>query len=271
MPQAPQPPLHLPQPSSGPTGRGLGPKRPPGAPGETRVLPRAAGPAAPQAGNASPPRAGVRPASARMAALLLQLTQREERLRDGAVAALVHRIPGWVTPDGLSQLRLGFVAAAALSAALGAELRVVLVLFGAAVLTDFLDGPLARWRGATSDRGARLDQVADAVTGGSLGLLAVAQGVVDRELVLAMVIPQAAQAAVAAWRRVPVGGRTTTVGRLQFVLMLAGFGVGLWGVSAASPSLVRLGRGLLYAEAAVGAVVAVLRGLGVYPEPPEGP
>ncbi len=217
----------------------------------------------------SPP-SGVRPAPPRLATLLLQLTQREEHLRDRALAAVVCRIPGWVTPDGLSQLRLGFVAAAAVGAAMGAELRFVLLLFGAAVLTDFLDGPLARRRGAVSDRGARLDQVADAVTGGSLGLLAVAQGVVDRELVLAMVVPQAAQAAVAAWRRVPVGGRTTTVGRLQFVLMLAGFSVGLWGVSAGSPLWVRLGRGLLYAEAAVGGVVAVLRGLGFYPEPPGG-
>lgn len=198
----------------------------------------------------------------------MRITYHEERLRDGLLGLMLHLIPPNVTPDHLTLLRVALAAGGALMWVAGAPLRPVLWLLALAAWTDFVDGPLARRRGSGSALGARLDQLADAVLAGSLGVMALAEGLLDRYLVTAMVFAQAMSVLSGMVRRAGLAERPTTLARLQFVLVVSGFWVALLGASLRHASLVAAGRGLMYAEAAVAMVLAALRLGGWYPHRP---
>ncbi|MBE3599312.1 MAG: CDP-alcohol phosphatidyltransferase family protein [Limnochordaceae bacterium] len=201
---------------------------------------------------------------------MLRATHHEERLRDAMLSVLLHAFPSWVTPDHLTVLRALLAAGAVALWASGAPLRPVLGILAGAALTDFVDGPLARCRGRTGGNGGRLDQLADVVLGISLGVLALGEGLVGRALVGAMVLPEALSAAGSACRRAPLAARPTSLARLQFVLVIVGFWVTLLGSSMRSGSVAGAGRGLLWAEAGIACVLAVLRLGGWYPQRPLG-
>ena len=204
----------------------------------------------------------------RAAALLVRMTYHEERLRDRLLGLMLHLIPSNVTPDHLTILRVALAAGGALMWASGAPLRPVLWVLALAAWTDFVDGPLARRRGGGSAAGARLDQVADALLAGSLGVMALAHGLLGRHLVLAMVVAQALSVFAGLIRRAGLVERPTTLARLQFVLVTTGFWVALMGASLRHAPLVTVGRGLMYAEAAIAFLLGVLRLVGWYPHRP---
>lgn len=230
----------------------------------------AAAPPPPPEGTRTLPVASQRSAAppSRPATLLVRVTYHEERLRDGVLGLLLQLIPPRVTPDHLTLVRAALAAVGALMWAARAPLRPILALLALAALTDFVDGPLARRRGAMSQAGARLDQLADAVLAGLLGVMALGERLLDRYLVAAMVLPQAASVAASLVRRVELVERPTTLARLQFVLVVCGFWIALLGAALRSPVLVAAGRGLLFAEAGVAACLAALRLGGWYPQRP---
>jgi len=131
-----------------------------------------------------------------------------------------------------------------------------------------IDGPLARHRGVGTTLGARVDQLADAVLAGTLGVMALAEGLLDRYLVAAMVLGQAASLLAGMLRSGRLMDRPTTLARLQFVLVMSGFWVALLGASVRHARLVAAGRGLLYADAAIALLLAALRLGGWYPQQP---
>lgn len=198
--------------------------------------------------------------------MLERLTYHEERLRDGLLGFMLQIIPPGVTPDHLTMLRVALAAAGALTWAAGGPLRPVLWLFALAAWSDFVDGPLARRRGLAGGAGGRLDQLADVLLGGVLGVIVLAEGLADRLLVTAMVLPQLLSLLAGLLRRAALVERPTTLTRLQFVLVVSGFWVALLGASTGSPTVVAAGRGLLYAEAALAMGLAVLRLGGWYPQ-----
>lgn len=199
---------------------------------------------------------------------MVRLTYHEERLRDGLLGLMLQLIPPSVTPDHLTLLRVVLAAGGGLMWAAGAPLRPVLWLFALAAWTDFIDGPLARRRGVAGAPGSRLDQLADALLGSSLGIMALAEGLLDRYLVAAMVFPQALSLLAGMLRRAALVERPTTLARLQFVLVVSGFWVALLGTSMRHAPLVAAGRGLMYAEAGIALVLAALRLGGWYPHRP---
>lgn len=220
-----------------------------------------------------PPGSG-KPASLgrRTSGFLVRVTHREERLRDGALSIVLRGFPAWVTPDHLTLLRTVLACVGVIMRASGAPLRPVLWVFAAAALTDFVDGPLARRRAAAgmpnSPNGGRLDQMADALLGISMGVMAVAEGVVTGVLMAAMIAPEAASAVASLIRSRSLASRPTSLARLQFVTVLSGFWVGLLGAAHGGPSLVMAGRALLYAEASIATALAVMRAAGWYPQKP---
>jgi len=201
----------------------------------------------------------------RTATVLERITYHEERLRDGLLGVLLQVIPPSITPDHLTVLRVALAAAGALTWAAGAPLRPVLWLFALAAFSDFVDGPLARSRGLASGAGGRLDQLADVLLGGVLGVIVLAEGLVDRYLIAAMVVPQALSLMASLLRRTSVVERPTTLARLQFVLVVSGFWVALLGASMGHAAVMAAGRGLLYAEASLALVLSGLRLGGWYP------
>ncbi|MBE3578065.1 MAG: CDP-alcohol phosphatidyltransferase family protein [Limnochordales bacterium] len=98
-------------------------------------------------------------------------TGREESFRDNLLGTLLDRLPAGLEPDHLTRARLGLVLIAAADYLLRRSFRDHLVLIGAALVTDLIDGPLARRRGKVHAEGARLDQRADTLLGAWLGLL----------------------------------------------------------------------------------------------------
>lgn len=72
----------------------------------------------------------------------------------------LRRIPAWITPNGLTFARMAFTPPILYIALMGyADWALPLYLI--LVLTDAIDGPLARLRGQTSKLGAFLDQLSD--------------------------------------------------------------------------------------------------------------
>lgn len=98
-------------------------------------------------------------------------TRREESFRDRVLGVLLDRLPAGLEPDHLTSARLVLVLIAALDYLLRRSFREHLAFIGAALLTDLIDGPLARRRGKVHAEGARLDQRADTLLGAWLGVL----------------------------------------------------------------------------------------------------
>ena len=90
------------------------------------------------------------------------LTRPLETLRSTSITPLVRHLPPWVTPTGLTLLRLVLVAPLAVLLLKG-QWGLALAVYVLAVLTDALDGELARVRGSVSMLGARLDPSVDKV------------------------------------------------------------------------------------------------------------
>ena len=92
-----------------------------------------------------------------------------ERLRSIIARPLVDKVPAGVTPNTLSFLRLALVIPLSAFLWQGAVLPAILV-YGAAAVTDALDGELARVRGLVSRFGSRLDPSVDKILHGVLFL-----------------------------------------------------------------------------------------------------
>lgn len=71
--------------------------------------------------------------------------------------------PLWITPNDLSGFRI-FLSVPIFVYSIMDQYCLVLIIFTIAILTDFLDGPLARKRGQTTKWGAILDSLADKLT-----------------------------------------------------------------------------------------------------------
>ncbi|MFA6228244.1 MAG: CDP-alcohol phosphatidyltransferase family protein [Patescibacteria group bacterium] len=75
-------------------------------------------------------------------------------------ATLIKILPDWITPDGLSLLRLILIPAVLLAFAFGNFLLAV-ILFALAALLDSVDGALARQRNIHTSWGLIIDPLAD--------------------------------------------------------------------------------------------------------------
>ncbi|MFA5124593.1 MAG: CDP-alcohol phosphatidyltransferase family protein [Patescibacteria group bacterium] len=75
-------------------------------------------------------------------------------------ATLIKILPGWITPDGLSLLRLILIPAVLLAFAFSNFLLAV-ILFALAALLDSLDGALSRQRNIHTSWGLIIDPLAD--------------------------------------------------------------------------------------------------------------
>lgn len=69
-------------------------------------------------------------------------------------------LPDWITPDGLSLLRLALIPAVLLAFALG-HFLLALILFAFAALLDSIDGALSRYRNNHTSWGLIIDPLAD--------------------------------------------------------------------------------------------------------------
>ncbi len=82
----------------------------------------------------------------------------------------------WTASNVLSLLRLILVFPIAYLIYVKASPYLILVLALVAILTDWLDGKIARWTGTVSEWGKVLDPLADKVAAGLIGLALVANG-----------------------------------------------------------------------------------------------
>ncbi|MFH1098847.1 MAG: CDP-alcohol phosphatidyltransferase family protein [Candidatus Uhrbacteria bacterium] len=83
---------------------------------------------------------------------------------DHGVRLMVDRyLPDWVTPNGITWLRIALVPIIVVCIADG-RFRFALTCFLVAIILDVFDGPLARARGKISALGNVLDPIADKVT-----------------------------------------------------------------------------------------------------------
>lgn len=85
---------------------------------------------------------------------------KEEILRLFFALPGIKRIFHYITPNQLCYLRM-FAAPIIMFLFLKGEYRWAFALFVFAVLTDFIDGPLARWKNQVSEEGKNLDPMAD--------------------------------------------------------------------------------------------------------------
>ncbi len=78
------------------------------------------------------------------------------------LVSLASRIPSWVTPDGLSWLRIGAASVILPMLFQYDRFRVwIIISFLAAAVSDILDGPIARFRDQETEGGALFDRLAD--------------------------------------------------------------------------------------------------------------
>lgn len=202
---------------------------------------------------------------------LTRWTQREQENRDRLLGPLVDALPAWVVPNHFSWLRLVLLLLAVAMNLAGAALLAQLVVLAVAWLTDTLDGPLARRRGLVSQRGAQLDQMSDMMIGVWMGVLALSRGLLSRQLVALMVLPELIMLLVR-WEPHWFGQRPedsaagdwplvfehrglrfyifppTFLSRLQFVFVFSGFWMLLAGWDWGMGWLRQLGTLLLYGE-----------------------
>lgn len=173
--------------------------------------------------------------------LVERLTDAEERLRDGTLKpALNLLIPGWVSPNHITGLRVVLVFTAIIFYLFNMPLAPQICILTAAALTDFIDGPLARLRGQCSRKGAYLDQLSDWFLGAWAGILALVTGLLPLPVIILMVVPQIGVFITDRIRAsrlisdstgeraltIAMGAanfRPTTIARLQFVTVLLGF------------------------------------------------
>ena len=124
-------------------------------------------------------------------------------------------------PNMLSLLRAALVVPLALVLRDGASVVVAGALLGVALLTDLLDGALARRLGQTTELGRILDPLADKLlVAGGLFVLAVT-GRVPMELALVVILRDAALLGIA-WVRMRGGApvpSATRPGKVAFALL----------------------------------------------------
>jgi phosphatidylglycerophosphate synthase len=199
----------------------------------------------------------------------------EENLRDRVLGRAVNAVvPKWVHPNHITSLRIILVGAAVVLLLLRQPLELQTDVLVAAALTDTIDGMLARARGQSSRSGAYLDHFSDWLVGGWMGILALANGVLETGTVVIMVVPQAVitvtdrirtaglqfrdkKTRLLALAMGPANFQPNSISRLQFVAVLAGFTMMLFSKTENCAGLHRIGLLCLYAEAGLAWLVAI--------------
>lgn len=183
--------------------------------------------------------------------VLGRLTRREQETRDRLAGYLVDALPATITPTHLTAARIIAVGVAMVGAAGRLDLAWQLVILGVGAVTDLLDGPLARRRGQTSSLGKVLDQVADLMVGGWLGIMVLARGLLPWNLIGLMLLPELVNTG-AKWLNVRRGAfaarSPNVVSRLQFTSVVSGFWLVLLGHHEKWRLVSSLGYSLLYVE-----------------------
>jgi len=193
-----------------------------------------------------------------------RITNVEERIRDRALKPMLDLlIPDWVYPNHITGLRIVLVSVAIIFYLLSASLAMQFWIICAATLTDFIDGPLARLRGQTSPKGAKLDLAADWYLGIWLGVQVLLTGLLPLTVIALMVIPQlgiiitnrilatrpnSRQEQVSPMNLGTAIFRARTMERLQFVTVLLGFIFILYSKVTSRAVWHRIGIGTLYCE-----------------------
>lgn len=194
-----------------------------------------------------------------------RLTDAEERIRDNAVKPLLALLPTWVRPNHITGTRLILVSSAFILYLFNKSLAPQIWILTAAILTDFIDGPLARLRSQCSRKGAYLDQIADWCLGIWTGVLALLTGLLPAIVIVLMVTPQIGVLVTDRIRvarlstddgreralAIAMGAanfRSTTIERLQFVTVLLGFMLIVLSKMTDRAIWHRIGLGSLYIE-----------------------
>jgi len=103
---------------------------------------------------------------------------------------VVALIPGWVTPNQLTLLRMVLSLAILAGALLNWNLGLLILMGIAAGVSDLLDGAVARQRGLESRLGALLDPLGDKIFALALAVLLLCRGWVPLWLLLLMLLTE---------------------------------------------------------------------------------